>query len=77
MNRKITLLALAGEVRLLRRERVDELRDAVGGHALAGEEAVVRAGRRSASAGEAAAGFPEELAAGAAAEMSRCCVRIG
>ena len=61
-------LGLRRQRRLLRSERIAELRHALGGAGLLGEEVVQREQAGQREAGEAGAGFPEELAAGAAAK---------
>ena len=71
MNRKMTLFALAGEVRRLGRERVGEVAGRRRPRRLSREEAVAREQAGQGQAGEAGAGLPEELAAGPAAERRR------
>ena len=62
-------LRLGRKVRLLRRERVDERRDAVGRDRLLGEEVVAEHGGEGRGR-EAGAGLPQELAARPAAELA-------
>ena len=71
MNRKMTLLALAGQRRGLGRQRVDKRRRPVGRDGLPGQEAVAAEQARQRDRPEAAADLPEELAPGAAAERGR------
>ena len=70
MNRKITLFALAGCAGFLGAIGLTNGVDAIGGRRLACQEAVAAQKRRQGHRGEAAAGFPEELAARPAAELA-------
>ena len=68
MNRKMTLLALAGQRRGLGCQRVEKRRDAVGRDRLPGQKAVRAEQGRQRDRAEAAADLPEKLAPGPAAE---------
>ncbi len=70
MNRKMTLLALAGNGGALGASGIDEGRDSVGGDGLPRQEPVRAQQGRQGDRAEAAADLPEKLAPGPAAERA-------
>ncbi len=66
---------LGVEMRILGRQRIDELRLAVGRDSLPGQEIGIEQARES-QAGESGSGLPEEFTAGAAAETAVRGVRL-